>query len=183
MGHGLSTPGARAPTPVAEWRWAAGSLIRSLLVSAALATAYFVLPMTRGGVTAVLVLVAGLALTASLLVWEIRGILRSPHPGIKAVQGLVLVVSVFFVGFATTYFLMGQSNPGTFNQSLSRLDAAYFTVTIFATVGFGDIVAVTEPGRAVTLIQMIADLALIGVVARVVVRAVAVAKGRQEDPE
>jgi uncharacterized protein with GYD domain len=76
---------------------------------------------------------------------------------------------------------MSQANVDTFNEPLTRLDSAYFTVTVFATVGFGDIVAVTQAGRAVALVQMISDLAIIGIVARIVLRAVQVAQARKEE--
>ena len=44
----------------------------------------------------------------------------------------------------------GLSQAGTFTEPLTRTDAQYFTVTIFATVGFGDITAVTQTARVVT---------------------------------
>ena len=61
---------------------------------------------------------------------------------------------------------MGRAQPAQFSEPLTRLDAAYFTVTIFATVGFGDIVAVSEAARAVATVQMVGDLVIVGVVAR-----------------
>lgn len=179
MGHGVSASGTRVP--VSERRQAVTALTRSLLVCAALFVAYFSLPMTRVTRNGFLAMVVGMVVAAVLLVWEIRQILRSPHPGLRGVQALVLSASVFFVGFATTYYLMSATSGGSFNEPLTRLDAAYFTMTVLSTVGFGDIVAVTEPARAVTMVQMLADLVLIGVVARILVRAVQVAKERQEE--
>jgi voltage-gated potassium channel len=54
---------------------------------------------------------------------------------------------------------------------MTRLDALYFTMATFATVGYGDITPVSEPARFVTLLQMIGGLVLIGVVARVLIGA------------
>ncbi len=32
-------------------------------------------------------------------------------------------------------------DPAAFNETLTRIDSLYFTLTVFATVGFGDIAA------------------------------------------
>jgi voltage-gated potassium channel len=45
-------------------------------------------------------------------------------------------------------------------------------VTVFATVGFGDIVAVSEAARAVATVQILGDLVVLGLVARAVFTAV-----------
>jgi voltage-gated potassium channel len=55
---------------------------------------------------------------------------------------------------------------------LTKTDALYFTVTVFATVGFGDIVPRTELARIVTMSQMLADLVVIGLIVRVMISAV-----------
>ena len=50
--------------------------------------------------------------------------------------------------------------------------ALYFTVTVFSTVGFGDILAVSDTGRAVVTIQMISNLVLLGIGGRVLYGAI-----------
>jgi hypothetical protein len=55
---------------------------------------------------------------------------------------------------------------------LSRTDGLYFTVTVFSTVGFGDIVAKSETARLVVTGRMLADLVVLGVAIKVVVSAV-----------
>jgi voltage-gated potassium channel len=64
--------------------------------------------------------------------------------------------------FAATYYVTGQVEAGNFGATLTRIDALYFTVTVSATVGFGDIVARTEVSRLFVTLQMLADLVLIG---------------------
>jgi hypothetical protein len=76
---------------------------------------------------------------------------------------------------------MGRSDPQQFSEPLTRLDAAYFTVTVFATVGFGDITAVSETARAVVTVQMLGGLVLVGLIARVVVGAVQEARTRRSE--
>jgi hypothetical protein len=64
---------------------------------------------------------------------------------------------------------------------LTRTDALYFTVTVFSTVGFGDITAKTETARLVVTGQMIADLVILGLAIKIIVGAVR--RGRQRQPQ
>ncbi len=149
------------------------SLLRSLLVATAVCAAYFVLPLpTRLSAWPVLRLAGGLVVVALLLTWQIREILRAPYPGARAVGGLVVSIPLFLVLFASTYLLLAEGDPGMFSEPLTRLDAMYFTVTVFATVGFGDITAVSQSARAVVMTQMVGDLILVGLIARAIVDAV-----------
>ena len=54
-----------------------------------------------------------------------------------------------------------------------------FAVTVFATVGFGDIAPVSEPARVLVTIQMIADLLVLGLVVRSMLEAVRRGRSRQ----
>jgi hypothetical protein len=87
---------------------------------------------------------------------------------------------LFLAVFATTYYLMGLAKPANFSEPLTRLDAAYFTVTVFSTVGFGDIVAVSEAARAVATAQILGDLVILGLVARALFTAVQTGLSRRE---
>ena len=75
---------------------------------------------------------------------------------------------------------MATISASNFSEHLSRTDALYFTVTVFSTVGFGDITAKTEAARLVVTGQMIADLVTIGLAVKVIVGAVK--QGRQQQP-
>ena len=55
------------------------------------------------------------------------------------------------------------------------------TVTIFSTVGFGDISAASEAARVLVTVQMILDLIVLGLGIRILVGAVDV--GRQKGAE
>ncbi len=147
-------------------------MLRSGMVSLAIVIGYGVLPMSRVSGATLLWLCGGLAVVALLLTWQIREIARSPYPRVRLAGAMAISVPLFFTVFATTYYVMGQADPGNFTEPLSRLDAAYFTVTIFATVGFGDIAAVSEAARAVAMVQMLGDLLIVGLVARMLVNAV-----------
>jgi hypothetical protein len=161
-------------------RLAVTSLLRSLLVSVAIVVSYFILPMSRLEGALAVAFGVGLAVLTLLLGWQIREISRSPYPRVRAIGTLATSVPLFLAVFATTYYLMGRAQPQNFSEPLTRLDAAYFTVTVFATVGFGDIVAVSEAARAVATVQMLGDLFILGLVARAVFTAVQTGLGRQD---
>ena len=158
--------------PRARRRLALASLLRSAVVSVAIVVGYFVLPMTKLQTAEAGVLVAGIVVVALLLAWQIRQITRSPYPRIRAAGALATSVPLFLIIFATSYYLMDQSQEGQFTEPLNRLDSLYFTVTVFATVGFGDIAPVSQAARIVAILQMIGDLAIIGLAARALFNAV-----------
>jgi hypothetical protein len=85
--------------------------------------------------------------------------------------------------FASTYFVMQRASTAAFTQPLTRTDALYFTVTVFSTVGFGDISAKSEAARVLLIVQMLGDLALLGARARVLLGAVHRGQQRSQDTE
>jgi hypothetical protein len=87
------------------------------------------------------------------------------------VEALGIVIAVFLIGFSVVYLTMSHSNPRIFTQSLDHTRALYFTISIFSTVGFGDITPRTDPARLVVSAQMLLDLAIIGVVVRLIFNA------------
>jgi hypothetical protein len=161
-------------------RFAIKALVRSFLVAFLLVVAFFLLPLTSATRTnGLLALVGGLAIVILVLGWHIRMVLVAPFPAIRAVSALVVTVPLFLIVFATIYYLMGVDDAAVWSEPLTRMDALYFAVTIFGTVGFGDITAVSQPARVVVTIQMMAGLILVGVIARVLVGAVQVSLGRR----
>ncbi len=154
-------------------RLALASLGRSTLVTTAIVVGYFVLPLSShlASDTAVELLL-GLLLLGALLAWQVRAIVHSPYPAIQAIGALMVSAPLFLILFATTYYLMGDAAVDTFSEPLTKLDALYFTVTVFATVGFGDITAVSQTARGVVTVQMVGGLVLVGLIARVIVGAV-----------
>ena len=101
----------------------------------------------------------------------------------SAIGRLTLTGPLFLLLFASTYFLMSQADAGNFNVGgLTRGDTLYFTVTIFTTVGFGDILAASHSARALVTAQMILDLILIGAVIRAFVDAVRIARKNSTTP-
>jgi len=156
-------------------------MLRAAGSTTALVVIYYLLPLNRfSTAVAVTMLVIGLVTLTSLLAYQVRAITRSPFPLLRGVEALATSIPLFLLLFAATYVVMATISASSFSQPLSRTDAIYFTVTVFATVGFGDITAKTEVARLVVTGQMIADLIAIGLGVRVLLSAVQ--RGRQRQP-
>lgn len=178
------TAGRRSGPDAVARRHAVRALLRSSLVSVLLVVLYFAVPLTDDLVTPTgLLLVGGLIGLTALMTWHLRSIVTSPYPRARAAAALTTSLTVFLVLFSSVYVLMSRSDHDSFSEPLSRLDAAYFTITVFATVGFGDITAVSAPARAATTVQMLGDVVLVGVVARLVVGAVRRGLERRPDTQ
>ena len=112
--------------------------------------------------------------------WRISRVVQATYPVLRAVEGLAAALPLYLLGFSVLYYEMAASSPGSFSTSLSRMGSLYFTVTVFATVGFGDIVAVSDSGRAVVTVQMVTNLALLGMGGRILFAAIG--RGREARP-
>jgi voltage-gated potassium channel len=144
------------------------ALIRTAASVTVLMLIYFNIPLesvTEGA--AGLLLTAGLVGVAVVLAVQIRATMKSVYPGLRAVESLGVSVPLILLLFSVTHYLLERSTPNSYTEPLTRLDALYFSVTMFATVGFGDITPVTELARVITVLQMLANLIFLGIVARV----------------
>jgi voltage-gated potassium channel len=149
------------------------SLLRATLTSTVLVVLYYRLPLTGAlEASTVALLLAGLALFAGVITWQLRAILRSQYPGLRAIEALAAAIPLFLLVFAAAYVKLADAQPQAFSEPLSRTDALYFTITVFSTVGFGDITPVAAPARVTTMGQMLGDLVVVGLVLRVMLGAV-----------
>jgi len=123
-------------------------VVRSLLISTTLVVLYYWLPMTGAlDASRAALLVVGLVVLVVLVVWQVRAIVRSPYPGLRAIEALAGVIPLFLLLFAAAYVQLGNAEPRAFTEPMTKTTALYFTVTVFATVGFGDIAPrPTPPG-------------------------------------
>jgi hypothetical protein len=148
-------------------------MVRAGLTASFLVLVFYTLPLTgkldtRAGVG----LILGLVALGVILGLQIRAILSATYPLLRAIESLAAAIPLLLVLFASAYYLMYQADSGSFSQTLNRTGALYFTVTVFSTVGFGDIVPKTDPARIAVMTQMLVDLVVLGLVARLIVSAV-----------
>jgi hypothetical protein len=156
------------------------SALRTIITVALVVTVYFLAPMDRAiRAATVAELVLGVLVLSGVIAWQVRQIARSEHPGVRAVEAIAFTIPVYIFLFATAYYLMDHANPTTFTQPLSRIDSMYFSVTVFTTVGFGDVTAKAQAARVVVTCQMILDLVIVGLVLRLLVNAIKIGRQRQ----
>ncbi|MDY0910185.1 potassium channel family protein [Microbacterium sp. CFBP9034] len=156
-------------------------LLRALVSALILVTLYFIIPLEwvddlPVAVAAVFAAVVLVGVSA----WQVLAIIRAAEPGLRAISALAIIAPLYLLLFAAMYFLMELGVAGSFTAAMSRLDALYFTVTVFATVGFGDIAAVSESARALVTVQMVLNLIILGAGLRLLTVAV---KHGQAKPE
>lgn len=157
--------------------------MRSLATSVGLVALYYLAPLHRLSQAPLpLSLSVALLILAGVVAWQIHSITRADYPGIRAVEALAGTAPLFLLLFAAAYYLMGQDNPANFSAHvLTRSDTLYITVTIFSTVGFGDITATSQAARLVVTTQMLLDLLVLGLGIRLFLGAVQAGQRRRSD--
>jgi hypothetical protein len=142
---------------------------------------YYLVPDQSLNTDVALRVLAGLLVFAGITAWQVRAITGSRYPALKAAEALGLIFPLYLLVFASTYYVMERASAASFTESLTKTDALYFTVTVFSTVGFGDIAAKSEAARVVLIVQMLGDLALLGAGARILLGAVRRGQQRRTD--
>jgi voltage-gated potassium channel len=148
------------------------ALVRVLLLVTGLLVAYSLAPLDRPAHLLGVKLLIALVIIAGVLAFNITAVLQSPNPRLRALEALGITLPLLIIAFAATYVTLSHAARSSFNEHLGKTAALYFTVTVFTTVGFGDIVAHSQEARIIVTVQMVVDLILIGVVAKVLLGAV-----------
>ena len=168
-------------TPAARKRLIVASLLRAGASVTLLTAVYYTIPLDRPLNAATWIrFVLGLGAVAAVIAWQVRAIVASDVPRLRAVQAVAIGLPMLLLLFASTYLRISRDAPDSFSEALGRTDALYFTVTVFTTVGFGDIAPRSELARILTMIQMITGLVVVGLVAKILLGAVQTAVRRRE---
>ena len=156
--------------PVDRRRAVGLAVLKIFLVWIILFGAYYLAPIDRfAGSDVLVVLAAGTALFAIVVVWQVRRIGRAKIPLLSAALTLGMVIPFFLLLFASLYLSLATTSVTSFSEHLDHTGSLYFTVTVFATVGFGDITPRTASARLLTSVQMLLDLVVLGAVVRIVI--------------
>ena len=159
-------------------------LLWTALSAVPLLTLYYLAPLDGPlDISTLIGFVLGLAAFALVIVWQVRAIASSDAPRLRTVRAGVIAASTLLVVFAATYSVISTGRPDSFSEPLSRTDALYFTVTVFATVGFGDIAPRSDLARIITMVQMMTGLIAVGILGKIVFAAMQKALRRQEDEQ
>jgi predicted secreted protein len=184
--HNVTDTPVRTYSPAQRRRHIARGLLGAMVAATVLVVLYFTLPLRlMNSVPVGVSLVVSLLILLGVSIWQVRAITRAAHPGVRGVVALAFIAPLFLLLFAASYFLLAQDDPANFStHTLTRTDALYFTVTVFATVGFGDISPASQIARRLVTAQMILDLLVLGLGIRVFVGAVQRGRQRQApDPD
>ena len=168
--------------PSTRWRRRTVQLVWTTVTVVPLLTVYYLAPLDGPlDISTLIGFTLGLVAFALVIVWQVRGIVSSDVPRLRTLRAVVIGVSTLLVVFAATYSVISTSRPDSFTEPLSRTDALYFTLTVFATVGFGDISPRTDVARIIVMVQMITGLIVVGLLGKIVFAAMQKGLRRQED--
>ena len=157
--------------------------LRAIATASILLALYFTIPIVhREHQSIALRLAVALALFVAVLLFEIRQITVHDQPMLRATISMATLIPLFIVLFSWIYLTLSRSDPAAFGGPMSRVTALYFTVTVFSTVGFGDITPKTDVARLVTTVQMMADLVVLALVVRLILGAASRGAARLQKP-
>jgi len=178
----VTNPPARMVAP-ARRRLVVLGVLRSLAAATVLVALYYLLPLDHlANVPLWVILVVGLVVLLAVATWQLRLVLRSDYPGVRAAEALATTVALFLLLFAAVYFVMERAGPASFSHHLTRTDSLYFTVTTFSTVGYGDITAASQAARLLVTVQMVLDLLALGLGIKVFIGVVQLARQGRPAP-
>ena len=154
------------------WKQGIVALLRTMLSVSALFAAYFLIPTRSGDDGSDLPwLILELCVFAVVVGSQVPMIVKAKYPVLRAVETMAILVPLYLLIFARIYLSSSLNDPSGFTQPLNDVTALYFTVTVFASVGFGDIVAQTDSLRMVVTLQMVLNLVVFGLVIRLLASA------------
>lgn len=145
-------------------------LLRPVAIVAVVLVLYALTPVHAGPavVAAVMSSLASIGLLLWIVVRQTRRIARHAQPALAALEALTLLGTLFVLTFSMTYVALSASDPSAFSQPVNKIAGIYLSMTIMSTVGFGDIVAVSDAARMTVVVQMLANLVLLALVVRLI---------------
>jgi voltage-gated potassium channel len=150
----------------------ARTIVEVVLTWAFLFGIYYLIPFTdRTTAQALARFLLGTVVFVLVFAWTLRRVTRAEFPGLRAVRALGMAIPLFLVVFAVFYLSLSQASTTHFSEPLDHSGALYLVITVFSTVGFGDITPEGDIARISVSIQMLLDLVVIGAVLRLLTTA------------
>lgn len=172
------------PTGRQVARYVPGFLLRTL-VPCLLIVAFFSIPF--GEVLAidhvvlaeVLFIVFWTCVFILFLRWQLKSIHSSATPEARWIEALLVLGFLFVSIFSRVYRILSMSAPDSFNHPMTVIDSYYYTVGTLSTAGTGALEAHGQTAEALTTFQILANLAFIGLIVRVLTGAARTARERK----
>ena len=114
-----------------------------------------------------------------------RQLAAGDDPGVR-IRSLIVLLYPVVTLFALAYYAMEVHSPGQFTDISTRTDSLYFTVVTLGTVGFGDAHPDGQVAKILTMVQIVFDLLVIGMMISVATsraRVVSWGRGRKDSAE
>jgi voltage-gated potassium channel len=141
-----------------------------LLIGFAFIVFFMSLVPKKPGDPVIYPIVAGI-LGIGIYIWffrrQVRGVYKARYPTLRAIESLILVAAMFLAIFSMVYTTISVNDPNAFTEPLNSFSSYYFSLTVLATVGFGDIAPNTVMARSFAMVQMALDIAFIAVIIKV----------------
>ena len=100
--------------------------LRALGTTAALVAIYYLLPLDHTSTwVAATILVIGLVAFIAMVIFQVRSIIRSRFPGLRAVEALATSLPLFLLLFSGTYVVMAAVSATNFGEKLRVLPGPY----------------------------------------------------------
>ena len=168
--HPTLPAGIARPTPREIAKAAVGTVIRLFLGFWIIFGILNLVPDAPDGRFVLPFLVAALAII--LYLWffkrQLGAVYHARFPTLRAAEALVLIAAMFLAVFSMIYVMISLSDGSSFTEVLDPFTSYYFSLTVLATVGFGDITPVSTLARSVTMVQMALDLVFVAVLLRII---------------
>lgn len=142
------------------------AVVRSVGMVAVSVAGYFLIPF-RGDVDSIVLWLTVVAVVLVAVIGsQLRAVAGSPTPIARAIEGVSVSASVLIITFAALYLVASRRDPGAFSEELDHVGALYVALMTATTVGFGDVAPITQPARCLVMVQMVMNVVVLGVVAK-----------------
>jgi hypothetical protein len=134
------------------------SVVQVVTTMVAATVVYFLFPIPALSVDRVLLVVLvfllGVTGAAALIVRQVINFRQAAQDGHVRFRGLLIAIYLTVLFFATSYYALETSHAGQIAELETRIDALYLSLSTVSTVGFGDVHAAGQAGRAIVTLQM-----------------------------